>query len=280
MFYRDSISALYFDVTSTVCYHFSQLNSRELMTQSKPDTQFLMLFSIVTGLLFLPSCKSLRKHSGVEQTSADVTISSTPPFQTKEPERYQAVRSITLSKATGESVVTRTLIAKDGEWRRDEYETEATEKIVYLDAAGGRFILLPGARVYASAGNEESGLDSPDKQVALVEDSTDGLLSADPISTQYQKLGTEIINGRNATKYRVRVNTSGNATVSNGETSIWIDDSLSMPIRSETVTASGDRTTMELTGITLDSDKALFQVPDGYKKVTQREIREKLHARK
>ncbi len=251
-----------------------------MLRKSRADARFLMLISSAIGLVFLPSCKSTRNQSSVEQASADVTVSSTPPFQTKEPDRYQAVRIIASSKATGESVVTRTLIAKDGGLRREEYETEATERVVYLDVAIGRFILLPGARVYAEVRSEagsEPGF--PIEEVDLPEDSTDRLLNADPISARYEKLGSEVVNGRNAGKYRVRVNTLGDATVSNGDTSIWVDEALGMPIKSETVTAAGDRTTMELTAIVLDIDKGLFQIPDGYKKVTPREIRQKLHPR-
>jgi outer membrane lipoprotein-sorting protein len=49
---------------------------------------------------------------------------------------------------------------------------------------------------------------------------------------------------------------------------IWIDEALNMPIRSEMKSTHGTLITAELTDISLDVDKRVFQVPDGYEKVT------------
>ena len=229
-------------------------------------------------LALLSSCRSKSNQSSAELVAADQVVSSTPPFQTKEPERYQAVRTITLSKAAGEPIVTRTSIAKDGNRRRDEYETGTTEKIVYLDLPDGRFILLPAAKLYADVGSEvATARDSSDPGDGSSAGAPDLLLNADRIETQYQELGGEIINGRNTSKYRVLVNTSARGTVSTGESFIWIDEILGMPVKSETVTTDGNRTTMELSEIALDVDKGAFQIPVGYKKVAAVAIRERLH---
>ena len=187
------------------------------------------------------------------------------------------MRTITLSKTVGEIIVMRTSIAKDGNRRRDEYET-GTEKIVYLDLPDGRFILLPAAKLYADvSGEAASARDLSDLKGGSEAGSPDLLLNADRIETRYQKLGGEIINGRNTAKYRVLVNTSARGTVSTGESFIWIDETLGMPVKSETVTTDGNRTTMELSEIVLDVDKGDFQIPGGYKKVAAVAIRERLH---
>jgi hypothetical protein len=235
------------------------------------------LVLIATGLALLSSCRSKSNQSTAEPAAADQVVSSTPPFQTKEPERYQALRTITLSKAAGEIIVTRTLIAKDGNRRRDEYETGTTEKTVYLDLPDGRFILLPAAKLYVDAGSEATtGRDSPDQKDGSEAGSPDLLLNADRIEAQYQRLGSEIINGRNTSKYRVLVNTSAGVNVSTGESFIWIDETLGMPVKSETITV-GNRTIMELSEIVLDVDKSVFQIPGDYKKVAAVAIRERLH---
>jgi len=235
------------------------------------------LVVIAMSLALLSSCRSKSNQSSAEPATADQAVSSIPPFQTKEPERYKALRTITLSKAAGETIVTRTLIAKDGNRRRDEYETGMTEKIVYLDLPGGRFILLPAAKLYADAGNEAAAnRDSQDQKNGWEAASPDLLLNADRIETQYQRLGSEIINGRNTSKYRVLVNTSARGNVSTGESFIWIDEALGMPVKSETLT-TGNRTTMELSEIILDVDKGVFQIPGDYKKVAAVAIRERLH---
>jgi outer membrane lipoprotein-sorting protein len=231
------------------------------------------------GLALLSSCSSKSKQLNAESAAADQVVSSTPPFKTKEPERYQALRTITLSKAAGEIIVTRTLIAKDGDRRRDEYETGNTEKIVYLDLPDGRFILLPAAKLYADAGSEAAtNRDSPDQKDGSEVGSPDLLLNADRIETQYQKLGSEMINGRNTSKYRVLVNSSARGNVSTGESFIWIDETLGIPVKSETV-STGNRTTMELSEIVLDADKGVFQIPGDYKKVAAVAIRERLRQR-
>jgi outer membrane lipoprotein-sorting protein len=237
----------------------------------------LSLVLIATGLALLSSCRSKSYQPSAEPAAADQVVSSTPPFQTKEPERYQAVRTITLSKAAGEIIVTRTLIAKDGNRRRDEYETGTTEKIIYLDLPDGRFILLPAAKLYADVGSEAAtARDSPDQKDGSEAGSPDLLLNADRIETQYQKLGSEIINGRNTSKYRVLVNTSARGNVSTGESFIWIDETLGMPVKSETVT-TGNRTTMELSEIVHDVDQVVFEIPGDYEKVAAVVIRKRLH---
>jgi hypothetical protein len=184
---------------------------------------------------------------------------------------------MTFSKAGATPVETKALLAKDGDMRRDEYQTQANQKIVYLDLPAGRFILLPEAKLYADLSSAAVGsLDSSDLQDIESESSPDRLLNADPIAASYEKIGGEVVNGRNTSKYRVLVNTSTIGTVSKGETLIWIDEALGMPLKSETVTPNGDRTEMELSEIVLEVDRHLFEIPDGYKKVAERAIRERL----
>src|SRR6266567_6168043 len=136
-----------------------------MLRQNKARSRFPVLISIAIGLLLICACKSTAPRSDTNQTSTNAIISSTPPFQTKEPERYQAVRNMTFSKAGGAFVKTKTLLAKDGEMRRDEYQTETNQRIVYLDLPAGRFILLPEAKLYADLSSEAGGgLDLSDRQ--------------------------------------------------------------------------------------------------------------------
>ena len=223
-----------------------------------------LMFAATPCLLFLFSCSSAKKQSNNSQPDT-TTVSATPPFQTKEPERYQAIRTITVTKATGESVTAKTNIAKDGPLRRDEYD-----KVIYLETEQGPFVLLPEQKIYAalSAGPDPTSEDSP------AENSPERLLNTETVSTRYQKVGTEVLRGRGTTKYQT-VNTSTRGTVSNSETLIWIDDQLGMPIKSTTTSTDGSNTTMELTDISLEADKRLFQIPADYQKVSPSEIRQR-----
>jgi outer membrane lipoprotein-sorting protein len=228
----------------------------------------MRLLLLLVLFLSLTACKPQTDPAHTDNTPSETIVSSTPPFKTKEPERYRATRIVTTTSPSGETIVTKTSIARDGDLRRHESETNS-KVIAYLDLPEGRFILLPDEKVYAVA---EAG-------VATIEGdeiTPDRLLHTDTESTSYQKLGSEVIGGRNSTKYRVVVNSSTAGNVPRSETLIWIDEALNMPIRSEMKSTHGSLVTAELTDISLDVDKRVFQVPDGYEKVTFTEFSKRI----
>jgi len=229
----------------------------------------LTSFSIA---LITISCAQNQKVATDTNTNETV-VSSTPPFQTKEPERYQATRTITTITATGETTVTKNLVARDGELRRDEIEM-MQQRVVLLYLPEGNFLFIPGEKVFVDLtktnGAETSGIYDES------ESSPDRLLHTDPIATSYRQIATETVNGRAAQKYRVVVNSSTAANVSVNETLIWIDEALHMPIRSETTSGDGKRVTMELSDIKLDVDRSVFQIPEGYEKITILDLSKRL----
>ena len=232
------------------------------------------LISVSLVLLF-PSCRSQGDSVVKEQTSSETVISSTPPFQTREPDRYRATRIITTVTPDGKTITTRTSIARQGEMRLQQTEV-GSKKVAYLDIPAGRFALLLDERVYAALSAETNpGISDDDESSAV---SPERLLHVDNGTSNYQKLGTESIGGRNTNKYRVVVNSSSAANVSVSETLIWIDEALQMPIRSEMKSADGTRVTMELSDIALEVDGRLFQVPNDCKKIAYSEFQKLLKA--
>lgn len=223
---------------------------------------------IFVALLLTASCAQNQKV--VQQTADETVVSHTPPFQTKEPERYRAVRTITTVTEADVEAITKHEIARDGELRRDETES-AGQRVVYLTLPEGTFVLLPQEKVFADATNVDH-LESSDES----ESSPDRLLHTEPISTTYQRLGVESLNGRTTQKYRVVVNGSTGANVSGNETVIWIDEALQMPVKSETKSATGSRSTMELSQITLEVERSLFRLPEGFEKISVTELRKRL----
>ncbi len=221
-------------------------------------------------LLAIASCRTANEPAPNEVQATGTVVSTTPPFQTKEPDRYRAIRTITIFTPQDETIVTRTSIAKDGPLRREEPET-SSPRVVYLDLIEGRFVLLPEAKVYAAATPDGDNTE-PDTE----DNSPDRLLHMEPVSTTYQSLGAEVIAGRNTHKYRIVVNGSASENVSQNETLMWIDEALNMPIKSETKSADGTRTTMELSNITQDADNGLFQIPAGYGKIAFGDLRKQL----
>jgi len=224
------------------------------------------LISVCCSFLVFVSCSSQNNSPATPNASPETVVSSTPPFQTKEPERYRATRTITSVTADGKTTVSTSSNARDGELRRTESKV-ASRTLIFLSLPEETFVLLPDERVYASVSGESVPGTSEDGEI-----SPEKLLHTDTGKSSYQKLGTEVIGARNTNKYRVVVNSSSAASVSPSETLIWIDEALGMPIRSETKSSDGTRVTMELSEIELNVDRHLFEIPNDYKKVAFGEL--------
>lgn len=224
------------------------------------------------ALLFVVACKSQSEPAVTDNASSETIVSSTPPFQTKEPERYQATRTITIVTPDGKTIVTTSSTARNGDRRWHESQ-EFSKRVVHLDLPEGRFILIPDEKVYAELA---AGFDSPKNEDDAV--TSEWLLHEDPTTTNYQNLGKEVVGGRNANKYRTVVNISSGGNVSQSETLIWIDEALKMPIRSEMVSTGGPRITMELSNVKLDVEESMFQLPNDYEKIAITELRRRLTA--
>ena len=201
-------------------------------------------------------------------------LSLTPPFSTKEPNSYQATRIITVSETNdtaNEARVTKVWLARDGVSRREEYEAGALGSIVYLETGAGRFVLLTQPKLYAKTDEVEANTEA---QLTVETEmmSPDYLLNETNSSAQYEKLGTEMIAGRTATKYRVTPSSSTKA-----ESFIWIDETLGMPIASQsTSTDVGNtkRVSMELRDVRTEVDSSIFALPVDYRQVTASQIRD------
>lgn len=228
---------------------------------------------VVSLVLLTISCRSQSNSTANKNSTTDTLVSSTPPFQTKEPDRYRAIRIVTIVAANSQTATTQNLIARDGDLRRAESQI-GSKTIAYLEVPEGRFVLLPDGKIYAEI---TPGTDlQPNGDQDALESSPEGLLHADTANTSYQTLGKEAIGGRNTDKYRVVVNAGGAENVSVSETLIWIDEALKMPVKSDTKSSDGTRVSMELSDITVEVDKGLFQIPQDYKKLAFAEFRKRL----
>jgi outer membrane lipoprotein-sorting protein len=246
----------------------------------------LLLVILLTLLIAAASCKKSevagnQNAEGGNASAATGGTSSTPPFATKEPERYQATRVITTSEG-GETKMegtagSRTLIARDGERRREDYEGASGEKISYLQLPEGIYVLLPAKKMYAELKPEAGGAGA-DRRASVPPDfSPDKLLNETRPESRYENLGGENVNGRATTKYRVTVGgKTGAAKEIKTESLVWVDESLGMPIKTETTSTTGAGSwatvTMELRDIKDMVDAGLFELPSDYRKVETREL--------
>jgi hypothetical protein len=232
---------------------------------------FATLVCVFTIAFLLAACGGPQPQAPPVDTDI---VSATPPFLTKEPQRYQARRTTTFTQTSGvtsvnETRTTTVQIMRDGEQRREDHEGSSIGSIVFLEGPSGRFVLLPHAKLFADLGEEISNSTDP-KETELADDevSPDLMLHESALASRYQKLGVETIAGRATTKYRVTPAEPVNPATS--ETLIWIDEALGMPIKSVSTSKSSDRTTlesMELQDIRTEVDVKVFSLPADYRKV-------------
>lgn len=249
-------------------------------------------------LALLVTCAACRR-SGVEgnangggangnQATAGDNSSKTPPFSTKEPERYEATMVVTGSLGGSTPVIPgvsnllskEMKIARDGDRRRVDYELIPGAKMSDLQTPSGHFMLLHSKKMYAEIKPGEAGDITSAARNLPSDFSPDKLINEQSPGANYEKLGTEVINGRTTTKYRVTTTAKGEGRGMATETIVWVDESLGMPIKSETVStgeqARGSKVTMELRDIKQEVDPSLFELPKDYKKVTSSELTSQL----
>jgi len=213
--------------------------------------------------------------------SSAAQVLSVPPFSTKEPERYQATRIITIDGADSTVPnVTTIRIARDGDRRREDYESETELQTSYIETPAVTFILLSAKKLYAAVDSASARAGPVDQtEDNGVDFSPERLLNESNAVARYEKLGTESVAGQITTKYRVTSGTATNGTEAGTVTLIWIDETLGMPIRSEAVSAVGERhskLTVELRNIKLQLDPNIFELPQDYKKVEYSELSKQL----
>ena len=242
--------------------------------------RWLLLLALLSELI-LPGCRGAQgpPHSDAGTTSSGNSTFTTPPFSTKEPDRYRAIRLTSFTTTPGSENSNQVLIARDGQSRREEYAGGSMGQIVYLEIPSGNFILLPSRKQYAdlnTLSSAPSSLDGPDRSERPADDppllSPDQLLNESHPSATYEKLGNESLSGRTTTKYRVVVL---NGAATSNETFIWVDDELGMPVKTETITTSrgqSAKVTTELRDVSFELDESLFSWPSDYKKVEAEHI--------
>ncbi len=245
----------------------------------------LIAIAAVAGVLLIAGLaiyrnRNLRRTEPTNNPSAETQLNSTtvPPFSTREPESYQATRVITITEAAPDNIdaaapqrVERIMLARLGDQRREEYEAGSIGSIVFLENAGGRFILLPQAKLYADA-NDAATVEA--LAIARTEAETispDLLINSPRSPIQYQKLEAGAIDGRVATRYRV----TGNSTADKNENFIWVDEQLGMPVASRYTSTDANRSTrvsIDLKNIRTEVDPRMFVLPVDYRKVAASQV--------
>jgi len=216
-----------------------------------------------------------RRHRQKTQTRPEAARNppptNGPPFSTKEPRRYQATRITTSQTPGSQPNVSRVTIIRDGDRRREEYDLDGLS-IIYLEHPDAKYSLFPAEKIYADLNGEEEIATPSD---LTTEFSLDRLMNESPVESHYEMLGTETLNGRMVTKYRVTLTSSAGTVSGKTETLIWIDQALQMPLKSETIVMEEEgqtRFTTELQNVTVDVSAVAFDLPADFRKVSAKEF--------
>ena len=238
-------------------------------------------------VLTCAACRRRAAESNANGNSANASANAdemraTPPFPTREPARYQATRIVSSSPGQqaaniqGSSTPTtqQTFIARDGEKRREEMEMLPGVRVTYLQLSSGRYVLYPEKKLYAEMRLDGGGGAASTSQSVPSDFGPDKLVKGAHIAARYEKLGTEEVNGRMTTKYRVT-----GPQEEGSETIVWADESLGMPVKFESTSKDGAKYSMELRDIKQEVDAALFELPKDYQKVEHKELISNLNPR-
>ena len=231
---------------------------------------FCGFFASCKNFPYLSSSNSNSTNSNA--VSVDETISAIP-FSTKEPEKYQADLVFTFQDEFGETNEQTHTVFRDGANYRLDFEHHSENVSSIQTADGKRVILLHKSKVAAEIEPSDSkfsatvDIDSPRDFLRNL------LLNESERGAKYEKIGDE--NG--LTKYRVALEIENEAAEYQSESYLWVDENFKIPIRMETNSfengqPTGAKTTMEIRNFKLSVDKNVFEIPTGFRKVSESEV--------
>lgn len=215
-------------------------------------TRICGVFALVVCLF--SGCRWISRSSQVAPSATPVSIDeplSGIPFSTKEPERFSAEIVV-----TAEGDERRTLIARNGDKRRAEYNFGTPEAIATI-TADKVFRLSPASKTFVEIAPATGGA-SDDWQDFLTTEWVNGTRTA-----KFEKLETNA----GITRYRAVFSDASEALID-------VDEAVGLPVKQQFFVVSGTEKTLtytfELKNFTTAPDDALFAVPKDYKKVEER----------
>ena len=234
------------------------------------------------------ACQPKQNANVPSNANAVIETVETPPFQTKEPAQYQATVVITTSFVGNQNAPlgpplgsVSQFIARDGDKRRLDYDFLPGARVAILTKPEGEYLLFPAEKIYATVKPEKP---KPDKTSAheesLEEFSPDKLLNPQMPGAKFENLGAETVNGRATNKYRSLLTVTNDGKTTTNETLIWVDEALGIPVKEESTSArEGTRRTLEYRDIKTSVEATLFDIPAGYRQVSQSELQRRVSPR-
>ncbi|HVF56750.1 MAG TPA: hypothetical protein VM934_11400 [Pyrinomonadaceae bacterium] len=205
------------------------------------------------------------------------TTATGTAVETREPDKYTARITFT-AQASGQAqgVEIPMEVARNGNDRRYAINAPAVGRIIFLDRADKRYLILESQKQYAELTPEMTGFDVRSMslgQMVMQLQKQQGV----------ERVGNETLNGREAIKYRYAgaAKTGSQAGDVKTENFIYIDKDTGLPLRWEGFgQATGNvqgvnsaRVVAETRDIKTEADPALFEVPQNMRKLTPEEVR-------
>ena len=220
-------------------------------------------------------------------TAANINANSAPStIAAREPETYKATIVFTAQTEGGEKTIgIPTLsaeVARNGADRRLSFKLPDGSDLIYLERGGVQYGIAPARKQYAELTPEATGfqlhkLMTPGQIVAHL-DRLRGI----------EFVGEEPVGGRTAMKYRYArtAQTQTSAGEVRTESFIFVDKETGLPLRAELFSeASGNvqgvkgaNVVAEMRDITTNVDASLFEIPTGFNKVPEAQVRAQVDA--
>ena len=259
---------------------------------------FILLFAISVVAIATSACTrgadvnanittNTNTNVNANATGANINAATAPStIAAREPDTYKATIVFTAETEGGEKTVgipkLSADVARSGADRRLSFKLPDGSDLVYLEKGGVQYGIAPARKQYAELTPEATGfqlhrLMTPGQIVSHL-DRLKGI----------ELVGEEQLAGRTAVKYRYArtAQTQTSAGEVKTESFIFIDKDTGLPLRAELFSeASGNvqgvkgaNIVAEMQNITTNVDASLFEIPTGFNKVPEAQVRAQVDA--
>ena len=220
-------------------------------------------------------------------TASNINAATAPStFAAREPDNYRATLVFAAETEGGDKAIgIPTLsaeVAKSGADRRLSFKLPDGSDLVYLEKAGVQYGIAPARKQYAELTPEATGfqlhkLMTPGQLVSYL-DRLRGI----------EFVAEEPLAGRTALKYRYArtAQTQTSAGEVRTESFIYVDKDTGLPLRAELFSEAtgnvqgvkGAKVVAEMRDIQTNVDPSLFEIPTGFSKVPEAQVRAQVNA--
>lgn len=259
---------------------------------------FILLFAISVVAVAASACtRGANVNTNINTNStanvnanasgANINAATAPStIAAREPETYQATIVFSAETEGGDKAVgipkLSADVARSGADRRLSFKLPDGSDLVYLEKAGVQYGIAPARKQFAELTPEATGfqlhrLMTPGQIVSHL-DRLKGI----------ELVGEEQLAGRTAMKYRYArtAQTQTSAGEVKTESFIFIDKDTGLPLRAELYSEAtgnvqgvkGANVVAEMQNITTNVDPSLFEIPTGFNKVPEAQVRAQVDA--